>query len=510
MSTSMMYDLASQSAELFRLLVASVRDYAIFMLDPRGYIATWNAGAQRFKGYTAREIVGRHFSVFYPEDDVRAGKCEYELEVAARDGRFEDEGWRIRKDGSRFWANVVITAMHAEDGTLVGFAKVTRDLTDRKRSEEERAARLVAEESNRVKDEFLAILGHELRNPLAPIVTALQLIKLRGDSKSAREHSVIERQVKQMSRLVDDLLDVSRIARGKIELRRQPLDLREPLAQAVEIASPLFEQKGQHFEVRVPPHALAVAGDESRLVQVFANLLTNAARYTPAGGQIVLAVRLEAAEVVTEVRDNGAGIAPELLPRIFEPFVQGHQDSARSQGGLGIGLSLVRSLVDLHAGRIEVQSAGRGAGSRFVVHLPRHSAPPAATAEPVAIDAMASDSPRRRVLYVEDNEDARLVLADALETAGHVVQAMPDATTALDALASFTPDVVILDLGLPGIDGFELAVQLRARLGAAVGLIALSGYGQPNDRERSKAAGIDVHLTKPVQLADLLQHLVAR
>src|SRR5262245_55087130 len=199
------------SDELFRLLVATIRDYAIFMLDATGRVATWNVGARRIKGYTADEIIGRHFSTFYPEVDIRAGKCEMELEVAAREGRFEDEGWRVRKDGSQFWANVVITAICNDAGTLVGFAKVTRDLTERKRSEDERAARLAAEEANRIKDEFLATLGHELRNPLAPIVTALQLIKLRGDTPSPREVQVLDRQVQQLVHLVDDLLDISRI-----------------------------------------------------------------------------------------------------------------------------------------------------------------------------------------------------------------------------------------------------------------------------------------------------------
>jgi PAS domain S-box-containing protein len=204
---------AASSEQLFRLLVESVRDYAIFLLDPTGHVATWNIGAQRIKGYRSDEIIGRHFSIFYPAADAESGKCDYELEVAAREGRFEDEGWRVRKDGSRFWANVVISAVRDEHGELVGFSKVTRDLTDRRRADDERAARIAAEHANRAKDEFLAILGHELRNPLAPITTALQLMKLRGDGPT-REQQVIERQVGHMMRLIDDLLDVSRIVQG--------------------------------------------------------------------------------------------------------------------------------------------------------------------------------------------------------------------------------------------------------------------------------------------------------
>jgi PAS domain S-box-containing protein len=218
-----------EAEERYRLLVDSVKDYAIFMLDATGHVATWNAGAERINGFRAEEIIGRHFSQFYPEADVKAGKCEMELAGATRDGRFEDEGWRIRKDGSTFWANVVISAVRDRHGNLVGFSKVTRDLTERKRLEEERAARLAAEQSSRAKDEFLAMLGHELRNPLAPILTAIQLLKLRGE-EAVKEHEVIERQVNHMMTLVDDLLDVARVTRGKLELRRKKLDLRVVLA----------------------------------------------------------------------------------------------------------------------------------------------------------------------------------------------------------------------------------------------------------------------------------------
>jgi PAS domain S-box-containing protein len=496
---------------MFRLLVESVRDYAIFILDPAGNVATWNAGAQRFKGYEAHEIIGRHFSAFYPEADVLAGKCEIELEGAARDGRFEDEGWRVRKDGSRFWANVVITALRDPSGRLIGFGKVTRDLTERRRAEEETTARKAAEQASRTKDEFLAMLGHELRNPLAPIVSAIQLLKLRGDRSAAREYQVLERQVKQMVRLVDDLLDVSRISRGKIDLKTGPIDLRDALAKATEIALPLFEQKRQELEVRAPPYPLVVNGDDARLTQVFANLLNNAAKYTPEAGRVVMTVRHNRTHIIVEIQDNGIGIDPSLLPRVFELFVQGYQGADRAAGGLGIGLTLVRSLVLLHGGEVEAHSEGLGAGSTFTVRLPLvdrmlEVEPDAELPPSVAV----TPSKRRQILLVDDNDDARMLLADVLATFGHRVEVAEDGPAALAILQVFKPDVAILDIGLPGMDGYELAARIRDLPDhKALRLLALTGYGQPEDAKRTKAAGFDVHLVKPIDFQSLLAHLVS-
>jgi PAS domain S-box-containing protein len=497
--------------ERFGLLVDSVKDYALFILDPKGHVASWNPGAERIKGYKAAEIIGSHFSRFYPESEARAGKCEYELEVAARDGRFEDEGWRVRKDGSQFWANVVISAVRDDLGKLVGYSKVTRDLTERRRIDEETAARKAAEQASRTKDEFLAMLGHELRNPLAPIVSAIQLLKLRGDKTAAREYQVLERQVKQMVRLVDDLLDVSRISRGKIELKTTRFDLRDALAKATEIALPLFEQKHHDFSVSVPPYSLVVEGDDARLTQVFANLLNNAAKYTPEGGRIVLTVRHSKTHIVVEVQDNGIGIDPALLPRVFELFVQGYQDASRAEGGLGIGLTLVRSLVMLHGGEVEARSAGPQAGSTFTVRLPlvEELLEVEPDAEPPTPTAVAP-SKRRQILLVDDNEDARMLLAEVLATFGHRVQSAADGPEALAILEVFKPDVAILDIGLPGMDGYELAARIRELPGhQALRLLALTGYGQPEDARRTRDAGFDVHLVKPIDFQSLLAHLVS-
>jgi PAS domain S-box-containing protein len=494
----------STNDDQFRLLVESVRDYAIFMLDPTGRVATWNVGAQRIKGYEAHEIIGRHFSAFYPPEEATSGKCEYELQMAAADGRFEDEGWRVRKDGTRFWANVVISAVRNAAGELVGFSKVTRDLTERRAAEEARAAGLAAEQANRAKDEFLAMLGHELRNPMAPIFTALQLLKLRSGGGS-REQDIIERQVMHMARLIDDLLDVSRITRGKIDLERQRVDLRSAVAAAVEVASPLLEQRAHHLEIAAPTHPLYVDGDEARLTQVFSNLMTNAAKYTEPGGRIVVRLGVESGKALVEVRDNGVGIDAGLLPRVFDLFVQGYQSADRSHGGLGLGLSLVRALVVAHQGTVEAHSPGLGAGSSFTVRLPISEA-----AAPLS-NPGASGSLRvqqvvhpRKVLLVDDNDDARELLVDALRAIGHDVRGAADPLDALDVVKAFRPEVAVLDIGLPVMDGYELATRLRAVLPApAPRMIALTGYGQLQDHARSAEAGFDVHLVKPIDVRRL-------
>jgi PAS domain S-box-containing protein len=500
---SMLRVALAEQADLFRLLVDSVRDYAIFMLDETGHVATWNVGAERLKGYRADEIIGRHFSTFYSEAEAKSGKCDVELELAARDGRFEDEGWRVRKDGSRFWANVVISAVRDSSGALVGFSKVTRDLTDRRRAEDERAGRLAAERANRAKDEFLAILGHELRNPLAPISTALQLLKLRGGPPS-RELQVIERQLGHVLRLVDDLLDVSRIVQGRVELKCQRLDLREVIAKAIEIASVIIEQKGHRLDVHNGHGPLFVDGDEARLVQVFSNLLVNAAKYTDPGGHIAIAVREVADEVVADVIDDGTGIDASLLPRVFDLFVQGHQGVERSQGGLGLGLALVRTLVERHSGSVDVHSAGIGKGSTFTVRLPRLDIDAASTStQPAA--PVQSVSMRRRVLIVDDNDDALMVLGDLVSAAGHDVRTAGDPAMALAVARAFHPEVCVLDIGLPVMDGYELASRLRSQGGdEPLTLIALTGYGQQSDRTRSEAAGFDAHFVKPVDLKRLI------
>ncbi len=358
-----------------------------------------------------------------------------------------------------------------------------------------------AREADRRKDEFLALLGHELRNPLAPILTALQLMQLRGTGDE-REHKMIERQVRHLNRLIDDLLDVSRITRGKVQLKKEPLELSAVLAKAIEMASPLFEQRSHALSIDVPREGLVVDGDPVRLAQVFANLLVNAAKYTEPGGKIALTARREKNRLSVSVKDNGIGIAPEVLPKVFDLFVQAERALDRSQGGLGIGLALARNLVDLHGGTIAAHSEGPGKGSEFVARLPL--SPTRATpadASAAGTPAPARDRSGLRILLVDDNLDAVDVLAEALRTFGHEVVVAHDGPEALTLARDFRPNTALLDIGLPVMDGYELAAALRKAQGSEpLRLIALTGYGQDADKARSHGAGFDVHLVKPIDL----------
>jgi PAS domain S-box-containing protein len=380
-------------------------------------------------------------------------------------------------------------------------------------------AREAAEQANRSKDEFLAMLGHELRNPLAPILTALQLMKLRQASAFEKERGVIERQVRHVVTLVDDLLDISRITRGKIELVHEPVDLGDTVAKALELAGPLMEER-QHQVSLAVPRGLVVLGDPVRLAQVLANLLTNSAKYTNPRGHIVIsATRSTPAddnpgEITLSVRDDGVGIEPELLPRVFHLFVQGQQALDRSKGGLGLGLAIVRTVVELHGGRVSAHSEGLGKGSEFRVTLPAHAVAASAAAQVSGISAPVPAPGAARVLVVDDNPDALELLTEVLRFKGHDVRGALDAAEALEVAVALRPDVALLDIGLPVIDGYELARRLRSLPGlGSVKLAALTGYGQPNDKERARAAGFDEHLVKPIsieQVEAVLERLLER
>jgi signal transduction histidine kinase/DNA-binding response OmpR family regulator len=372
----------------------------------------------------------------------------------------------------------------------------------------ERAARAAAEEASRTKDEFLAMLGHELRNPLAPIVTALELMRLRGNGVLDDERAVIERQVDHLIHLVDDLLDVSRITRGKVNLKRQRMELCKVVERAIEMAGPLLDLRHQHLSVTVAHKGLAVDADPTRLAQVVANLLTNAAKYTEERGRISLVAARENEVVVLHVQDSGIGIAPEMLAKVFDLFTQERQALDRSRGGLGLGLAIVRSLVALHGGRVSVHSDGIGRGSEFTIWLPAALDPEDAAR--VASPLKKEEPPRGlAILVVDDNEDAADLLAQYLGELGHKTCIAHDGPAALRAVIEFQPDVALLDIGLPVMDGYELARRLREQSRSRqMRLVAITGYGQDNDRARSSAAGFDAHLVKPVDLNRL--HLVIR
>jgi PAS domain S-box-containing protein len=493
-------ELLRRSEERFRLLVEGISDYAIFMLDRDGRVASWNAGASRLNGYSAQEIIGQHFSVFYPKEVLDKKWPEQELAMAREHGRFEDEGQRVRKNGSTFWAHVVVTPLYDGHGELMGYAKITRDLTDRKRVE-------ALERAERQTNEFLAMLAHELRNPLAPISNALNLLarKPAADATEQWVRDVLERQTGQMSRLVDDLMDVSRITRSAISLTREPVDMRHVVRVAADASLQWMEARGHSLLLGLPDDELAVQGDEVRLVQVVQNLLDNAAKYTPQGGRIEVRARRDARGIMVSVKDNGVGMEPDMLRAAFELFRQGRQGLDRPEGGLGIGLTLVRRLVALHGGTVEALSAGPGKGSEFVVRLP------AAGAGAGAKKSIAPPArPRRalRVLVVDDNQDAANALRLLLEGDGHEVKLAGDGVSGLALAREYKPDYLLLDIGLPRLSGYDIAASLRADPAMKdTTIVAVTGYGQVHDRSRTAAVGFDHHLTKPVEYAALQQLL---
>jgi CheY-like chemotaxis protein len=372
---------------------------------------------------------------------------------------------------------------------------------------EHAAAELQA--NDRRKDEFLAVLAHELRNPLAPIRNSLHILRLTGrqDPGTERVGEMIERQVNHMVRLVDDLLEVSRITRGQIELRIEPVDVADLVRTALETSRPLIEAAGHDLVVSLPGEPVSLEGDPVRLAQVLSNLLNNAAKYTHPGGRIWLTVHQEGEGVTLSVRDTGAGIPHDMLPRVFDLFTQIDRTANRGQGGLGIGLTLVKSIVGLHSGRVEARSGGPGRGSEFVVNLPRASTGRDAGLARVPGRPATALAPRR-VLVVDDNRDAAESLGMLLGLLGAEVQVAFDGPQALAAFDAHEPQVVLLDIGMPEMDGFEVARRIRRRLtGRDVALIALTGWGQEKDRQRSRSAGFDHHLIKPVEV-EVLQALL--
>ncbi|MBA3393642.1 MAG: response regulator [Deltaproteobacteria bacterium] len=390
----------------------------------------------------------------------------------------------------------------APDSTALGCVLSFVDVTERKRIAQERLELLeVAQAANRAKDEFLAMLGHELRNPLAPILTSLELMRLESEVTMRREREIIERQVHHMVRLIADLFDVSRITQGKVKLDRAAIEVAHLVARAVELATPLIEERRHHLSVQVTP-GLILDADETRMCQVLTNLLTNAAKFTEPGGQIDLVVTQEAKDtgghIVMTVKDSGVGIPAALLPHVFDSFVQGQRTSARSEGGLGLGLAIVRSMVELHGGTVSARSAGAGQGSEFEIRVPpgrRRKLRPSEAPNSLT----RTPSAPRRVLIVDDNQDAAGVLGEALVKGGHVVRVAYDGPTALDVARTFHPQVALLDIGLPVMDGYEVARQLRTlELGGdRMRIIAVTGYGQDGDRVKTADAGFDAHLVKP-------------
>jgi PAS domain S-box-containing protein len=491
-------DVLHAERERFRTTLTSIGD-AVVVTDAQGRITLLNPVAQALTGWSAEALGQPLEAVFRIVNETTRKTVENPVSQVIRLGAIvglANHTVLIAKDGTELAIDDSGAPIRDAHGRIVGVVLVFRDITQRRGTER------ALEDADRRKDEFLAMLAHELRNPLAPIRNAAHTLALlgTGDDRVRWVSGVIERQVGLMTRLVDDLLDVSRITSGKITLQRTTVSVREVLAQAVETARPLAESRGQALEVDVPEDAGWVDGDPARLAQAVGNLLDNAIKYTDDGGRIGLRARVEADEVVIVVEDSGVGVDPELLPHVFDLFIQADRSLERKQGGLGLGLTLVRRLVEMHGGRVEAASAGPGLGSAFTIRLPCLTAEvvePAAPAEPA--EAARPPGPARRILVVDDHQDSTDSLALFLRLRGHEVRTAHDGPTALDEIERYRPEVVFLDLGLPGMSGYDVArrVRMRTDLGP-LQLVAVTGYGTDGDRQKTRDAGFDVHLAKPV------------
>jgi PAS domain S-box-containing protein len=511
----------AQAQEIRSGLAAIVEssDDAIISKTLEGVITTWNHGAERIFGYTAGEVIGKPVTLLIPPNQIDEEPTI--LQKLRRGERIDHyETVRLRKGGTLLDVSLTVSPVKDLNGTIIGASKIARDITQRKRMEaalrEEIAIRERAEaalrEADRRKDEFLALLAHELRNPLAPIRYALAGNKKAGRTPEQRKRAedIIERQVTHMSRLLDDLLDISRITRGTLELKKNPTELTLAVGTAIETARPILDAKNHTLSLDLPTTAVRLEADPVRLAQAFSNLLINAAKYTDPGGHIQLRAAQDGHEVVVTIRDNGIGISADMMPRLFTLFSQAQTALGRAEGGLGIGLSLVRGVVTLHGGSIEARSDGPGTGSEFIVRLPIGTP----LAEVTDIEATAENlvpGAGLKILVVDDNRDAADACASLLELSGHHVQTAYTGRHALELAETFRPHAVLMDIGLPDFSGYELATKIRAApWGRGVLLIAVTGWGQEEDRRRALEAGCDHHLTKPIApetVESLLQSL---
>ncbi len=470
----------------------------IWITDADGSCTYLSRSWYEFTGQTPETALGHGWLDATHPDDQEVAAATF-LAAHRRQAAFKID-YRVRKvDGSYAWAIDSAAPRFGADGEFLGYIGSVLDITERKQMED------ALKESDRRKDEFLAMLAHELRNPLAPIRNATEVLKVAADGDPSRvwARDVIERQTQHITRMVDDLLDVSRITQRKIVLRRERVDAAAILERSVEASRPLIDARRQRLAVTLTP-AVKLDADQTRLIQVFSNLLNNASKFTDEGGDISLVAAVEHAELVVSVRDSGVGIAAELQPHVFDLFTQADRSLDRSQGGLGIGLTLVRLLVDLHGGSVAVQSDGVGRGSLFTVRLPLAESPEeGATKAPLESKAAGRDG-TRRILLVEDNADSAEMLSVMLSLHGFTTEVAHDGEAALKVAANFVPHVVCCDIGLPRMDGYEVARRMRGLLPPASVLIAISGYGQEHDRARSATAGFDHHLTKPVEPEILL------
>ncbi|MEY2531696.1 MAG: hypothetical protein QOI96_1781 [Verrucomicrobiota bacterium] len=494
---------SGETEEQFRLLVESVEEYAIYMLDPRGDVKTWNSGAQKIKGYKAEEIIGKNFACFYTDEDVAAGRPQHNLDDAARLGHTRDHGSRVRKDGSTFHAEVILTVLRDPAGNIRGYSKVTRDISDQVRTREMEAGKIAAEKASKAKDDFLAALSHELRTPLTPALAAASFLADNAEKFPAEfgeELDTIRRNVLLQARLIDDLLDLTRVTRGKIELHFDRVDAHALIRESLDIVQTDLREKELEISTAFKAGQHHIWADPVRIKQVFWNLINNAVKFTPPGGQIEINTwNDKQGHFEFQITDTGIGIEAGRQHLLFKPFEQGEPSLSRQFGGLGLGLAISKHLVDLHDGSIRVQSQGRSHGATFTVSLE-------AVAEEVGRSRVPARHPHKptkslRILLVEDHGDTRRTLSRLLSYFGHDISVADCTRSALEIVDSKKFDVVLSDIGLPDGTGYDV-ISTAKRKQALKG-VALTGYGTDADIQRGKEAGFDFHLTKPVDFHEL-------
>jgi PAS domain S-box-containing protein len=489
-----------QEPSMLEAIVQSSDD-AIISKTLDGVIRSWNKGAEGIFGYTAQEAVGRHISLIIPKERLdEEALILSRLRQGERIDHFDTR--RVRKDGSYVDISLSVSPVRNSRGEVVGASKIARDISLRKRHE------LVLREEEKRKDEFIAVLAHELRNPLSPISSAAAILQWTDTSSDEGQWAVdvINRQLHHMTRLIDDLLDISRITGNKLQLRKEKVAVQDFIQSAIEASEPLIQESNHKLLTAYPTHALYVEGDSVRLAQIVANLLSNAAKYTPAGGTIWLETASKGGDVVITVRDTGIGISKDALPKIFDMFVQIEESSLHNKG-LGIGLTLVKRLLEMHGGGIEAHSDGLGKGSTFAVRIPK------VASEKKLRGTGNIEKPLHsalKILVVDDNNDALTTLEMSLRLQGNLTEVARDGLEAVKMAQQFSPDVILLDIGMPNMNGLEAAKLIRSNTwGQSMKLIAVTGWGQDSDKKKTKEAGFDYHLTKPVSAVTLSQLLLS-
>ena len=492
-----------ETEEQFRLLVNSVEEYAIYMLDPLGNVATWNSGAEKIKQYSASEIIGKNFSCFYTTEEVAAGKPQRNLDEAKRSGHHREQGLRVRKDGSIFHADVVLNVLRDQAGNVRGYSKVTRDITDQIRSREMEAGKIAAEKSNKAKDDFLAALSHELRTPLTPALAAAGYLadnEGKFPAEFNEEIETIRRNVQLQARLIDDLLDLTRVTRGKIDLRFERVDAHATILQALDVAKNAIAEKELKVSTHLDAKSHHIWADPIRIQQVFWNLINNAAKFTGPGGKIDIHTSNDGHDhFIFAIVDSGIGIEAERRDMLFKPFEQGGQTITRQFGGLGLGLAVSKHLVDLHDGAISVESRGRSFGATFKVMLD-------VVKDRVGDSGVRAKLPHKpakslRILIVEDHGDTRRTLSRLLTHFGHEISVADCTKSAMAIVQSKMFDVVLSDIGLPDGSGYDVITHAKQK--QSLKGVALTGFGMDEDIRRSREAGFDFHLTKPVDFHEL-------